>query len=164
MSKAQSFFGRQFHCCLFCIKLGLFGLLLVFVPSNLQGVCSSGADIHIDESQTEACLVSVSGTMEEVELAVSQIRSLQPKCGRSVCEETTGNAGLEESAKQPFCFLFASQNLTLSDFSKMPLGNLLLVREAQDSVEFHIPRDRIGMKLLTLIQRRLLGKTAGESK
>lgn len=85
------------------------------LSGKVQGVCSPGVQIQIrmpPEQSRDPCLVSVSGTMEEVELAVSQIRSLHQQRG------------------------------------------------ASDSVEFHIPRDATGQRLLQRLSKERLRRTA----
>lgn len=50
------------------------------LSKDIAGACSSGAEIHIQEQgQAEPCLVTVSGTTEEVDVAVAQIRALREK-------------------------------------------------------------------------------------
>jgi len=87
------------------------------LSGEVKGVCSPGVQIQIrmppEQSRTDPCLVSVSGTMEEVELAVRQIRCLHQK-----------------------------------------------QRGASDSVEFHIPRDATGQRLLQRLNKETLRRTA----
>lgn len=62
------------------------------LSNSVKGLRSSGAEIQIDMPErnsgnnAELCLVSVSGSMEEVEMAVSQIRRLQQKEARDSVE------------------------------------------------------------------------------